>query len=78
MPRRTSPGEIYQALEKGTIDAAEWVGPYDDEKLASTRSPNLSYPGWWEGGAALHFFFGTNKWDSLPPNYKSIVESGPQ
>ena len=67
-------GEIYSALEKGTIDAAEWVGPYDDEKLGFYKvAKNYYYPGWWEGGAMLHLFIGTAKWESLPANYKVIV-----
>ncbi len=46
------PGEIYTALEKGTIDAVEFVGPYDDYKLGFYKvAPNYYYPGWWEGSA---------------------------
>jgi TRAP-type mannitol/chloroaromatic compound transport system substrate-binding protein len=68
--------EIYSALEKGTIDAAEWVGPYDDEKLGFYKvAKNYYYPGWWEGGAMLHLFVGTAKWESLPAAYKAIVVS---
>ncbi len=67
-------GEIYSSLEKGTIDAAEWVGPYDDEKLGFQKvAKNYYYPGWWEGGPMLHLFVGTAKWDSLPASYKAIV-----
>src|SRR5678816_3765823 len=48
-------GDIYPALEKGTIDAAEWVGPYDDEKLGFHKVTKFYYyPGWWEGGTANH------------------------
>jgi TRAP-type mannitol/chloroaromatic compound transport system substrate-binding protein len=69
-------GEIYPALEKGTIDAAEWVGPYDDEKLGLYRVARFYYyPGWWEGGAQLHLFFNNAKYDELPPAYKAIVRS---
>ncbi len=69
-------GEIYSALEKGTIDAAEWVGPYDDEKLGFLKvAKNYYYPGWWEGGAMLHLMIGKAKWESLPANYKAIVIS---
>ena len=51
IPQQIAGGEIYQALEKGTIDAAEWVGPYDDEKLGFQKvAPYYYYPGWWEGG----------------------------
>ena len=61
VPQQIAGGEIYQALEKGTIDAAEWVGPYDDEKLGFYKvAPYYYYPGWWEGGshAAHHGQYG--------------------
>jgi len=67
-------GEIYQALERGTIDAAEWVGPYDDEKLGFVRvAKNYYYPGWWEGGAMLHLVIGQEAWNKLPRHYQAIV-----
>src|SRR2546421_4127973 len=67
-------GDIYPALEKGTIDAAEWVGPYDDEKLGFYKiAKYYYYPGWWEGGTALHFFINSDKWDALPKAYKSLL-----
>jgi TRAP-type mannitol/chloroaromatic compound transport system substrate-binding protein len=69
-------GEIYQALEKGTIDAAEWVGPYDDEKLGLYKvAPNYAYPGWWEGGPQLDVFINEKAFNALTPEYKAIVES---
>ena len=69
-------GEIYQALEKGTIDAAEWVGPYDDEKLGLYKiAPNYAYPGWWEGGPQLDFFINDKAYNSLSAEYKAIVEA---
>jgi TRAP-type mannitol/chloroaromatic compound transport system substrate-binding protein len=69
-------GDIYPALEKGTVDAAEWVGPYDDEKLGFVKvAPYYYYPGWWEGGAMLHNFIHLGKWNELPPAYKSIVRT---
>ena len=69
-------GEIYQALEKGTIDAAEWVGPYDDEKLGLNKvAPYYAYPGWWEGGPQLDFFINDKAFNSLSAEYKAIVES---
>jgi TRAP-type mannitol/chloroaromatic compound transport system substrate-binding protein len=53
VPQNIPGGEIYTALEKGTIDAAEWVGPYDDLKLGFNKvAPFYYYPGWWEGGPA--------------------------
>ena len=55
VPQQIAGGDIYPALEKGTIDAAEWVGPYDDEKLGFYKvAPYYYYPGWWEGGPTLH------------------------
>ncbi|WP_332683454.1 TRAP transporter substrate-binding protein [Bosea sp. (in: a-proteobacteria)] len=74
VPQQIAGGDIYPALEKGTIDAAEWVGPYDDEKLGFNKvAPYYYYPGWWEGGAALHMFINTAKWEALPKAYKSIL-----
>ncbi|WP_188517686.1 TRAP transporter substrate-binding protein [Alsobacter metallidurans] len=74
VPQQIAGGDIYPALEKGTIDAAEWVGPYDDEKLGFNKvAPYYYYPGWWEGGAALHFFINTEAWAKLPKNYQAIV-----
>ena len=75
VPQQIAGGEIYQALEKGTIDAAEWVGPYDDEKLGFYKvAPYYYYPGWWEGGPMLHTMINTAKWEELPPAYQSIVK----
>jgi TRAP-type mannitol/chloroaromatic compound transport system substrate-binding protein len=69
-------GEIYPALEKGTIDGAEWVGPYDDEKLGFYKVAKFyHYPGWWEGGTHLHIFTNLEKWNALPATYKSIVQT---
>ena len=74
VPQQIPGGEVYSSLEKGTIDAAEWVGPYDDEKLGFAKiAPYYYYPGWWEGGAMLHHFFNLDKWNALPANYKAIL-----
>ena len=76
VPQQIAGGEIYPALEKGTIDAAEWVGPYDDEKLGFYKvAKYYYYPGWWEGSAMLHNFFNIDKWNALPAGYKSILRS---
>jgi TRAP-type mannitol/chloroaromatic compound transport system substrate-binding protein len=76
VPQNIPGGEIYQALEKGTIDAAEWVGPYDDMKLGFNKvAPNYAYPGWWEGGPQLDFFINQKAFDALTPEYKAIVEA---
>jgi len=76
VPQQIAGGEIYSALEKGTIDAAEWVGPYDDQKLGFNKvAPNYYYPGWWEGGPQLDFFINTKAFDSLSAEYKAVVEA---
>ena len=76
VPQNLPGGEIYAALEKGTIDAAEWVGPYDDEKLGFNKiAPNYYYPGWWEGSAQLTLYINSKAWDALPADYKAIVEA---
>jgi TRAP-type mannitol/chloroaromatic compound transport system substrate-binding protein len=76
VPQQIAGGDIYPSLEKGTIDAAEWVGPYDDQKLGFNKvAPFYYYPGWWEGGALLNFFINKEKWESLPKTYKAILEA---
>jgi TRAP-type mannitol/chloroaromatic compound transport system substrate-binding protein len=76
VPQQIAGGEIYSALEKGTIDAAEWVGPYDDQKLGFNKvAPNYYYPGWWEGGPELDFFINTKAYDALSAEYKAVVEA---
>ena len=69
-------GEVYQALEKGTLDATEFVGPYDDEKLGFNKvAPFYYYPGWWEGGAELEFFVNTKAYAALSPENQAIVDA---
>lgn len=76
VPQNIPGGEIYQALEKGTIDAAEWVGPYDDQKLGFNKvAPHYYYPGWWEGGPQLSLYVNKKAYDTLTPEYKAIIES---
>jgi TRAP-type mannitol/chloroaromatic compound transport system substrate-binding protein len=75
VPQNIPGGEIYQALEKGTIDAAEWVGPYDDEKLGLYKiAPFYAYPGWWEGGPQLDLYVNTKAYDGLSAEYKAAIE----
>jgi len=75
VPQQIAGGDIYPALEKGTIDAAEWVGPYDDEKLGFVKvAPHYYYPGWWEGGPMLLSFVNLDKWNALPKFYQSVLE----
>lgn len=75
VPQNIPGGDIYPSLEKGTIDAAEWVGPYDDLKLGFYKvAKNYLYPGWWEGGPQLSLYINTKAWNALPSDYKAIVE----
>jgi TRAP-type mannitol/chloroaromatic compound transport system substrate-binding protein len=69
-------GDIYPALEKGTIDACEWVGPYDDEKLGFNKvAKYYYYPGWWEGCSGGSLYINNDAWAKLPKNYQAIVET---
>ncbi len=75
IPQQIPGGDIYPALEKGAIDAAEWVGPYDDEKLGFYKvAKHYYYPGWWEGSAQLSFYVSKKMYDTLPELYKNILE----
>ncbi|MEW6768452.1 MAG: TRAP transporter substrate-binding protein [Pseudomonadota bacterium] len=74
VPQQLAGGDIYPALEKGTIDAAEWVGPYDDEKLGFNKVAKFYYyPGWWEGGPTVHAFANLDKFNALPKNYQAVL-----
>jgi TRAP-type mannitol/chloroaromatic compound transport system substrate-binding protein len=74
VPQQIAGGDIYPALEKGTIDAAEWVGPYDDEKLGFAKvAKYYYYPGFWEGGPTVHAFANLEKYNALPKNYQAIL-----
>jgi TRAP-type mannitol/chloroaromatic compound transport system substrate-binding protein len=76
VPQQISPSDIYSALERGTIDATEFVGPYDDQKLGFQRvAKYYYYPGFWEGGAMLHLVINQEQWNKLPKNYQAIVQA---
>ncbi|MCC7276064.1 MAG: TRAP transporter substrate-binding protein [Alphaproteobacteria bacterium] len=76
VPQQLAASDIYPALEKGTIDAAEWVGPYDDEKLGLYKvAPYYYYPGFWEGQAQLSAFVNLNAWNKLPEAYRAAFQS---
>ncbi|CAN5821657.1 TRAP transporter substrate-binding protein [soil metagenome] len=69
-------GEIFQALDTGAIDAAEWVGPYDDEKLGFQNAARFYYyPGWWEPGPTLEVQMSLDQWNELPTPYQEIVRT---
>jgi len=75
VPQQLAGGDIYPALEKGTIDAAEWVGPYDDEKLGFYKiAPYYYYPGWWEAGASFSLYVNIKEWEKLPKEYQAALE----
>ena len=76
VPQQIAGGDIYPALERGAIDGAEWVGPYDDEKLGFYKvAPNYYYPGWWEAGTQITLMVGKQHWDTLPDAYKLAIET---
>ena len=74
VPQQIAGGEIYQALERGTIDAAEWVGPYDDEKLGFQKVARYYYyPAWWEGGPQLSLMVNAKRFAELPKSYQAAI-----
>ncbi len=74
VPQQIPPGDIYPALEKGTIDAAEFVGPFDDEKLGLDRVAPFYYtPGWWETGSQVSVITGLKQWNALPAPYRAAI-----
>jgi TRAP-type mannitol/chloroaromatic compound transport system substrate-binding protein len=74
VPQQIAGGDIYPALERGTIDATEWVGPYDDEKLGFYQVAKFYYyPAFWEGGPTVHFLFNKDKYEALPDSYKKAL-----
>ena len=76
VPQMIAGGDIYPSLEKGTIDGAEWVGPYDDEKLGFYKvAKYYYYPGWWEPGTELDLLVNLKAWEALPKEYQAILES---
>jgi TRAP-type mannitol/chloroaromatic compound transport system substrate-binding protein len=69
-------GDIYSSLERGTIDAAEWIGPYDDEKLGLHKvAKYYYYPGWWEGSAQITLLVNLKQWEALPQHYQEVLEA---
>jgi TRAP-type mannitol/chloroaromatic compound transport system substrate-binding protein len=69
-------GEIFQALQTGTVDAAEWVGPYDDANLDFHRVARFYYfPGWWEPGPTLEVQIPLDRWNELPEEYQEVIKT---
>ena len=76
VPQQIATGDIYPALERGTIDAAEWIGPYDDEKLGLHKVARYYYyPGWWEGSAMLTLIVNERRYEELPQRYKDVLDA---
>ncbi|CAK7047868.1 TRAP transporter substrate-binding protein [Saezia sanguinis] len=74
IPQNLPGGEIYTALEKGTLDAAEWIGPYDDLKLGLHKvAPYYYSPSWWEGSTQFSLYINANQWATLSKEYQNIV-----
>jgi len=76
VPQQIAGGDIYPALERGAIDAAEWIGPYDDEKLGFFKvAPHYYFPGWWESNSMYSLYVNTKEWDKLPKEYQAAIET---
>jgi len=76
IPQQVPGGDIYPSLERGTIDGAEFNGPYDDEKLGLYKvAPNYYYPGFWDGTSMQHFFINSGQWDALPKSYQAAMRT---
>ncbi len=74
--QQLSGADIYPALEKGTIDATEWVGPFDDQKLGFNKVAKFYYfPAWWEGSTQASAYFNLKAWEALPKEYQAILKS---
>ena len=68
-------GDLFSALERGAIDAAEWVGPHDDERLGlHDAAQYYYYPGWWEPGPEVSCIVNRPAWDRLPSEYQAALQ----
>ncbi len=76
-PTQIAPADIYPALERGAIDAAEFIGPYDDEKLGFVRVAPFYYaPGFWEASSRGVLMVSRRAWDARPAHYRAALELG--
>lgn len=75
-PQLIAGDDIQTAFSRGEIDAAEWVGPYDDEKLGLNRAAQFYYyPGWWEWAPSFDMVVNLRAWEALPRHYKAVLEA---
>ena len=71
-----SGGEIYTSLDRGVIDATEWVGPYHDSKMGFYKAAKYYYsPGWHEPGTTLECMVNKQKYDALPKDLQLIIDA---
>lgn len=76
VPQQLAGSDVYPSLEKGTLDAVEFVGPFDDEKLGFVKvAPHYYYPGFWEAGPQVSLFTNKDAYEALPANYKAIIDA---
>lgn len=73
-----APGELYTALDRGTIDALEWVGPSLDLNMGFQKIAEYYYTGWHEPATELQFLVNKQKFDSLPPHLQQILTTAMQ
>ena len=67
------PGELYTALERGTVDAVEWVGPALDFQMGFHQIAKYYYSGWQEPGAEVQFLINKKTWEELPKDLQEIL-----
>ena len=76
LPQQIPGGEVVRALEQDLIDAAEWIGPHDDQRLGFQKhAPFYYYPGWWEGGTNFSMYINQKNWKALPASYQAILQA---
>jgi len=74
VPQNLAAPDIYPSLERGAIDATEWVGPHDDEKLGFHKVAKHYYaPGWWETSAQVSLLVNLEQWNKLPKPYQEVL-----
>ncbi|MDX1817765.1 MAG: TRAP transporter substrate-binding protein [Marinobacter sp.] len=74
-PTNIPPGELYTALERNTIDAAEWVGPALDLRLGFQQIADYYYTGWHEPATELQFLINKDSWNKLPKDLQAILKT---